>query len=120
VAFVRITTPFRKHNPVAARLLKVVQQQSDSRFTEVDKPRCGGGPEVIDGCKAAVFPVKTLVICGVWLKACVISTVRELSWRLPDTQIIVVRDACNHEPGYDYADFTELDNVVLADLAEIG
>jgi nicotinamidase-related amidase len=117
IVFLKINSAFRPHNPVAESLVRIVDGYT--RCTERTKDGMGGGNEVLAACADGGYAVDRFVICGVWLKGCVLQTVRELCLRHPQAIIQVVADACNNEESEWRSLFEELPNVFITSLEQM-
>jgi len=117
VLLLRIKTPW-DDNVVVPELVREVEQYE--RCDEIEKNGMGGGEEILAACSHHGFPTGKFVLFGFWLKGCVLSTARQLSLSLPDSEIVVVVDACNAEETEFESLFEDMPNVRLRTSQEIG
>jgi nicotinamidase-related amidase len=116
VLLLKIISDRMPDNPVMPQLLRELEQpRKYERLREIEKTRMGGGLEVIAACKQFGPGRKKFIIFGFWVKGCLLATVREMAYRLKDSQFVVVRDACNNAAPGDWEYFEEIPNVQVVD-----
>lgn len=68
-------------------------------FERVSKQGRDGGAEVLEAAVRRGFALEHVYVCGVYIDQCVAATTRTLSERLPDSRIVVHKEACEGQAG---------------------
>ncbi len=101
--FAIVVVEFKNSGPTNSRLTDLLEGY-DRKIT-VYKSAPGGGKEVEEGCHCGDFATHHFIVCGVNIHACVKDTVTDLTMLFPESQVDVVKSACNDSIPADWNDF---------------
>lgn len=90
-----IFVEYEHHGPSLPVLTNVVKKANYHRVIHLLKNEDDGSQRVINLLRKKHLPILNLRICGVNTRYCVHDTVKGLSFKLPNSTIKVISDACN-------------------------
>jgi len=107
-----IVVEFYGHGQTDQRILNALAIYS--RFTLVPKFSDNGSEQIREVCLSHKLRKPNFVVGGVNTHKCIKATVNGMAFEMPDSQIVVVQDACNCDTDRDWSDFRRPNkNVVL-------
>lgn len=90
-----IFVEYQHHGPTLPILTDVVKKANYRRVHYLTKEVDDGSTQVIELLREKHLPILNLRVCGVNTRACVYTTIRGLSLKLPNSTIKLISDACN-------------------------